>query len=168
MTVGPTSVSALYDLAYAYLQATVAAMTSTAAGAPQRAYVYPDQAPEFYTECSQACVSVPALLEEQTSPLTPAPVTGRRFHNGRVNLVTMTAYAIRCVAVSEGNGQPFRPLKDATLNAQALAMYEDGWALWQTVTKLLQEDDLFAGFAPRCILIWVARCGRWAVWRAGR
>lgn len=133
------------DLAGAYLQAVVAAMTSTPAGAPDRAYVYPDQAPEFYTECSQAVVSIPALIEEQTSPLSPAPVTGQRFRYGRLNLVTMTGYAIRCVDVSEGNLEPFQPLSDATLNAQSRAMYEDGWALWQTVTELLRTGLLFGG-----------------------
>lgn len=145
MTAGPTSVDALDDLASQFLQAVVAAMTSTEAGAPARAYVYPDQAPEFYTECSQAVVCVPALTEGQTSPTTPAEVTGRRFHYGRINLVAMTGYAIRCVAVSEGNRQPFKPLTDATLNAQSKILYQDGWALWQTVTKLLQDDLLFEG-----------------------
>lgn len=145
MTAGPTSVDALYQIAYQFLQAVVAAMTSTDAGAPARAYVYPDQSPEFYTECSQAAVSVPGLDEGGTSPTTPTEVTARRFHFGRINYVAMTGYAVRCVSFSEGDQEPFQPLSDATLNAQARAMQQDGWALWQTVTKLLQDDLLFEG-----------------------
>lgn len=145
MSSGPTSVSAMFDLADLFKQAIEAAMTSTTAGAPQRAYVYPDASPEFYTECSQAVVCIPALTEEQTSPVAPVAVTGRRFHFGRMNLVTLNGYAIRCVAVSEGNQQQFRPLSDATLNTQSRIMYEDGWALWETMTELLKPPESIMG-----------------------
>lgn len=144
MTVVASTVASMYDLADSYLQAIVAAMTTTDAGAPDRAFIAPD-VPVFETYCSQAAVYVPSLTEETTGPLSPSGQVGQRFHRGRVNLIGMVGYAVRCADISEGNQQVYQPPFDATLNAQAKAVYEDGWAIWNYITALLRADLLFRG-----------------------
>ncbi len=138
-----STVSSMADLATSYLDAIVAAMGSTAAGAPDRAFVAPGQ-PAFETQCNQAAVYIPQLTEGSTIPTQPPEIIGQRSRYGRVILVGMTGYAVRCAAVSESqNG--YEPLSDATLTAQALAVYEDGWAVWNWLTQLIRNDLLFGG-----------------------
>lgn len=144
MTVVASTVSSMYELADSFLQAIVAAMTTTTAGAPDRAFIAPDT-PVFETECGQAAVYIPTLSEEATSPLTPGGQVGQRFHAGRVNLVGMIGFAVRCAEISEGNQLPYQPPFNATLNGQAQAVYEDGWAIWNYVTALLNQKKLFQG-----------------------
>lgn len=144
MTVVASTVSSMYELAESYLHAIVAAMTTTDAGAPDRAFVATDT-PVFEGYCAQAAVYIPTLTEEVTGPLAPSGQVGQRFHRGRVNLVAMTGYAVRCADISEGNQQGYQPPFDATLNAQARAIYQDGWAIWNYVTTLLRDDLLFSG-----------------------
>lgn len=140
----PSTVSSMFDLADEYLAAIVAAMTSTTAGAPDRAWVAPGQ-PAWETDCAQACVFIPALTEEGTAPLGPPMQVGLRHKGNRVNLVSMAGFAVRCADVSEANQQVYQPPFDATLSGQARAVYEDGWAIWNTVTAMVNDDTLFGG-----------------------
>lgn len=144
MPVVLSTVSSMYEVAVAYRDLIVAAMTSTEAGAPDRAFVAPDQ-PVFETQCAQAAVYIPSLTEGGTGPAGPPEQIGQRFHRGRVNLVGMIGFAVRCGDISEGNSAVYQPPFDATLNAQAKAIYEDGWAIWNYVTALLNENRLFSG-----------------------
>jgi hypothetical protein len=139
-----SSVSSMFDIADQFLQATVAAMTTTPAGPPARATVVLGD-PVFDDSCGQAFVSVPALTEGSTNPGTPPEATGRRISRGRVNLVAMTAWAIRCVHVTSGLQQGFVPPSDAELAADALQGYEDGWAVWNYITRAVLNDTLFSG-----------------------
>jgi hypothetical protein len=133
----------MYDLASGYLEAIVAAMDSTDTGAPQRAFVAPGQ-PVFETQCDQAAVYVPSLSDGATTPTQPPEITGQRSRYGRVNLVGLTGYAIRCAAVS-GSPNMYEALSDSTLSVQAKAVYEDGWAIWNWVNQLIRNDLLFGG-----------------------
>ncbi len=144
MTVPVSTVSSLYDLAAEYLAVIVSAMATTAAGAPDRAWVSPGQ-PAWETECAQACVFIPALTEEGTAPLGPPMQLGLRHKGNRVNLVTMAGFAVRCAEVSEGNAQLYQPPFDASLSGQGRAVYEDGWAIWNALTALLKQDLVFGG-----------------------
>lgn len=144
MTITASTVSSMYDLAEKYLEAIVAAMTTTAAGAPSRAFVAPG-IPVFETNCAQAAVFVPSLTEEQTAPQGPPMQLGMRHHRGRVNLVGLTGFAVRCAAISEGNQGLYQPLFDPTLDSQGRTVYEDGWAIWNYVTALIRQDLLFGG-----------------------
>jgi hypothetical protein len=143
MTVTPSTVTSMYDLATAYLDAIVAAMDSTDTGPPDRAFVAPGQ-PTFETQCDQAAVWIPNLTEGATSPTQPSEITGQRSRYGRVNLVALTGYAIRCASVSE-NTQIYEPLTDTTLNSQARAVYQDGWSVWNWITQLIRTQQLFGG-----------------------
>lgn len=144
MPVVLSTVSSMYEVAVAYRDLIVAAMTSTEAGAPDRAFVAPDQ-PVFETQCAQAAVYIPSLTEGGTGPAGPPEQIGQRFHRGRVNLVGMRGYAIRCAAISENNQAPYEPLLDTTLDAQAKAVYEDGWAVWNYLNAALNANLVFGG-----------------------
>ena len=130
----------MYDLANDYLTAVVAAMETTDAGGPDRyAVVLGD--PVFDTLCAQAFVSVPTLTEGNTGPNSPPEATGNRTLRGRLNLVGMTAWAVRCISVQNGN----RAVTDEQFGADAKAGYEDGWAIWNYVTRAINVDTLFSG-----------------------
>lgn len=144
MSVVVSDVNSMYEIAVDLRDAVVAAMGTTDAGAPDRAFVSPGP-PAFETQCSQAAVQVLSLTEEQTRDLSPAMQPGRRHHRGRVNLVGMVAYTIRCAEVSEGNQDVYQPLSDATLDAQAQAVYQDGWAVWNHINRAIETHDLFGG-----------------------
>lgn len=139
-TVVISTVSSMYDLADEFLAAVVAAMTTTDTGAPDRSFVSLGE-PVFDTLCAQAIVHIPGLSEGATGPGAPPEGLGLRHSRGRVNLVAMTAWAIRCVTIQDGQ----IPVTDAEFNADAKASYEDGWAIWNYVTRAINNDDLFAG-----------------------
>ena len=141
----PSTVTSLYDLAAELLAAIVAAMATTSAGEPPMAYVALGE-PAFGPEsCDQAIVTVNGLTEAQTSPTTPAEITGQRFRYGRLNEATMTAYAIRCLFVSQQNQVPYTGLTIAELDNASRQAYEDGWAIWNYVNYAIRNGLLFNG-----------------------
>lgn len=146
MTVVPSTVTSMYDLAVDLLDAVEAAMATTAEGAPVTSYVSlgePAWGPEA---CSQAVVQVLALGEGQTSPVSPAEITGIRHPPGHhVNEVSLVAYAVRCLFVSEGNVSPYQPLTVNSLSAAAKQAYEDGWAIWNYINRAIKSQSLFGG-----------------------
>lgn len=145
----PSTVSSMYEITTALLDAIVAAMATTAAGAPDRSFISLG-APAFETDCAQAAVQVLTLTEEQTGPLSPSAQTGQRFKRGRMNLVGLVGYAMRCVEVSEGNLNVYASPFDATLSAAAKAGYDDGWAIWNWVRAGVADGTLFGG---RCSVV---------------
>ena len=147
MTVAVSTVSSMYDIAVDLLGAVEAAMASTPAGAPDETYVTLGD-PAWAAQCSQAVVQIPLLSEGGTNPTSPPEVTGMRHSRGRLNLVSMLAYAMRCAPVTDGNDQylpPYQAPGAATLSAIAKAGYEDGWAIWNWVNRAVLNGTLFDG-----------------------
>lgn len=144
MTVVESTVASMYDLAVDLLDAVVAAMGTTIGGPPNRKFVSLGP-PAWETSCAQAAVQVLGLTEEGTRDTSPAMQTGFRHARGRVNLVGLTAFAVRCIQASQDNSQNYMPASDAQLSVEARAAYEDGWAIWNHVTQLIKHDLLFSG-----------------------
>ena len=145
MTVTPSTVSSMFDLAVDFLDAVVAAMATTEEGiAGLSSYVTLGQ-PALASDCDQAIVQVVGLGEGATSPTTPPEATGMRHSRGRLNLVTFTAYALRCSAITRGNGQVVELPSFAELQEVAKIGYEDGWAIWNYVTRAIDRGTLFGG-----------------------
>lgn len=134
----------MYDLATELLAAVIAAMATTDGGAPDRSFVSLGD-PPWDTACSYAVVQIPTLTEGQTGPASPPEVTGIRHSRGRVNLVSMSAWAMRCIQASEENTQAFDPPDDAQLSLEAKTSYEDGWAVWNYVNRAVNNGALFNG-----------------------
>jgi len=144
MTVQASTVTSMYDLAVSLRDVIAQAMATTVGGPPDREYISLGE-PAWDTMCSYAVVQVPTLTEGQTGPGQPPEQIGMRHFRGRVNLVGLTGYAIRCVQVSDDNQQVFSVPSDAQLDLEAQTAYEDGWAVWNLITRLLNDDLLFSG-----------------------
>jgi hypothetical protein len=142
-----STVSSMWQLAVELTNAVADAMATTDAGAPDTTYQTLG-APAFLDGCAQAAVEIPLLSEGATNPMTPPESTGMRHQRGRLNLVSMVAYAIRCIPVTDANGQmlpQFQSPSPATLSAIAKAGYEDGWAIWNWVNHAIRNGSLFGG-----------------------
>ena len=144
MSVMPSTVSSMYDLAVDLRYAVAAAMATTPAGGPEREFISLGE-PPWDTGCAQAVVQIPTLSEGSTNPTSPAEETGRRVGRGRVNLVGLVAWAVRCIEASEGNSQVWSPPSDDQLSREARAAYEDGWAIWNWITRANLAGELFGG-----------------------
>jgi hypothetical protein len=144
LVIVPSTVTSMYDLATDLLTAVEAAMATTQGGVPDRAFVSLGT-PPWDTSCSYAIVQVDTLTEEVTRDTTPAGQTGMRHHRGRLNLVGMTAWAIRCIQASENNSQNWAAPDDAQLSAEAKISYEDGWAIRNYVNRAIDDLGLFGG-----------------------
>lgn len=146
MSVQVATVTSLYDLAVDLLDAVVSAMATTEAGAPTISYISLGE-PAFGPEsCDEAIVQINGLTEGQTSPSgNPAEISGQRFRYGSLNEATLTAYAMRCLFVSQQNQVPYAGLTVADLSAASKQAYEDGWAIWNWVKRSVREGNLFGG-----------------------
>ena len=130
--------SDLYDAANELLVACQTVLATTAAGSPDRAYVSPG-VPAF--ECDQLTVHAPLLGEEFTSPLNPAAASGHRDRYQRVNLATLVVTLVRCAPTSQDGG---KAAETPDLDALAVTLLTDGWALWNGIMQLIREGVLFS------------------------
>lgn len=120
----PSDVTSLNTLAQLVLTTAQACLATTAAGTPTIAYVAP--ASPAFDCCPALIVHVATLTEEATSPLSPVPATGQRSKYGRINLVGMVVSALRCAPKVQQDGS----VLTADIEAVALEVQEDAWALW--------------------------------------
>ena len=130
-----SDVTSLSDLAQALLTVAEDAIATTTAGGIERSYISP-AAPAFDC-CPFLSVYVSALSEESTSPLSPAAAPARRASYGRVNLATLVITAVRCAPTLPSDGLP----TIADIEAVAVQVQEDGWALWNGVYCAIQNEQ---------------------------
>ncbi len=140
----PSTAASTYGLATDLLAAVVGAMATTVGGAPKRSFISLGP-PAWETDCAQAAVFISALSEGITNPTSPAEATGIRPIRGRLNLVGLVAQTARCIKSSQGNSQNYKPPDDSQLSAEAREAYEDGWAVWNWVTRAIRDGSLFDG-----------------------
>ena len=120
----PSDVASLNTLAQLVLTTAQACLATTAAGTPSISYVAP-AAPAFDC-CPALIVHVATLGEEATSPLSPVPATGQRTKYGRINLAGLVVSALRCAPKVQPDGS----VLTTDIEAVALEVQEDAWALW--------------------------------------
>lgn len=135
----------MYDLAVDFLAAVVAAMGTTEDGIDGLSSYVTLGEPALALDCDQAIVQMIGLGEGATSPTSPPEATGMRHSRGRLNLVGMRAYALRCSAITRGNNQVIELPSFDELQQVAKIGYEDGWAIWNYVTRAIDRDTLFGG-----------------------
>ncbi len=134
------SISDVYDIAVAFLDASIAALQLTAEGPPARAFVSPgDPALDC---CPQLTVHTQAIgdigLFAGNGALAPAD----RIRRGGAVFVTLVIQITRCVAVSTENGGKLTPPSPSAQQASAQVIDEDGWALWLGISDALKHGDL--------------------------
>ncbi len=134
------TVSDVFDIAEAFLAASVDALNLTAAGAPDRAFVAPGD--PVLDCCDQLTVHTQAIgdigLFAGNGALAPAD----RIQRGGAVFVTLVIQITRCVAVSTESGGKLTPLSPAAQQASAEIIDEDGWALWLGLSDALKHGDL--------------------------
>lgn len=119
-----SDVGSLYDFSQSVLTVARACLATTQAGTPAVYYVSPGTQPAFDC-CPALIVTVAGLSEEGTSPLE-VTATGHRAAFGRLNLVTVVVWALRCAPEMDNKGN----VLTANIEAVAEAVQEDAWALW--------------------------------------
>jgi hypothetical protein len=156
MPVVAATVHALEEAAQALLDASVAALALTDAGAPGIAHLT-YFLPVLDKQCDQVVVYCAGIGEEATNPLAPPPVTGKRATLGRVNLPSLQVLVARCVATGQTNcAGTYLPPTDEQLTADGVKVMQDGWALWVNLAQQIRDDEWrtrcgdthFAGLAP--------------------
>ena len=138
MPVVVSTVESLTDLADAFLTVCETALATTASGIPDPSYVYPTE--PVIDCCPSLIVWVSGLSEESTSPLSPAAASGHRAAFGRVNLVGLVVWALRCAPEENKDGS----VDLLEIGRAAVEVQEDGWALWNGIYRAL-IDGTFEG-----------------------
>ena len=130
----PSTITGLTTLTSSLLAVAAAALDDTTAGAPDLVYVSP-AAPAFDC-CPALIVNVASLSEESTSPLTPPAATGRRSSYGRIALAQLVLSALRCAPRVQQDGS----VLTSDIEAVAVTVQEDAWALWNGVTCAIKNE----------------------------
>jgi hypothetical protein len=129
----PSTVNSTFLLSQAYLTVCENALATTVGGIPAVTYVYPSRPP---VDCCPALVVwMGSLSEETTSPISPPASTGHRASYGRLNLVTLTAWALRCSPPANDDGS----VSLVEIDRVAQETQQDGWALWNHIYAAIND-----------------------------
>lgn len=132
-----TTIDDLYDIAVAFLDASIAALELTPAGAPDRAFVSHGQ--PALDCCDQLTVHNQILGEEPLFSGAGALAPAKRIHRGGVPQVRIAVQIARCVPLPRTNGTEIVPPSPADQQAAARMIDQDGWALWLGLSAALKE-----------------------------
>jgi hypothetical protein len=136
MSVVPSTVASLNEMAGALLLVAEDALADTIGGTPTRSYVAPAE-PAFDC-CPFLTVHVPGLTEDTTGAGPGGVAVGHRSMRGSVILATYVTLAIRCAPEAD-NGLP----SIAAIEAVAREVQEDGWSLWNRLRQAIREGEIF-------------------------
>ena len=98
MSVIPSTVDSVYELASALLLVAEDALAETIGGTPDRSFVAPAEPP--WDCCPFLAVFVPTITEGATAAGTGGLAIGHRATSGAVNLIGFNILAIRCARSS--------------------------------------------------------------------
>lgn len=133
MTVAVSTVNSTYELSQEFLSVCEDSLATTAGGIPDLSYIYPVSPP--IDCCPALIVFMHALSEETTSPFSPPAATGHRAAYGRLNLVGLTAWILRCAPAMNQNGSI--DLTEIAYVSQVVQ--QDGWALWCGIYDAIRD-----------------------------
>lgn len=140
--IGPGDLDALaHELLDACIEAldTIPDYDATLEGAPDRSFVTAgDPAADC---CPQLTVHVRDIFEAPTEP--GGLGSGRRASYGRINHIGLTMTLFRCVPVGSGDID-YQPPSADELEAAAIQINADGWALWNHLYNMIRDEQLFA------------------------
>lgn len=122
--------SALYDAAAAVLATAAAALTTS----PARAYV---AVGAVAFDCDQLTVAAGPL-----EALRPGDRTLPQRVGPGADVATVRIERVRCVPVPDGMGAP--PAA-SVIDAQARALYEDGYAIWRALAAAMSDPAWLGG-----------------------
>lgn len=155
----------LFDLCGEFLDACVEALATTMGGAPGLQFVSPG--PPAWDCCDAIIVYAGGPLVAETSPGSPVLAPGHRVQAyGVVNLITMTATALRCVPTLDDDGNP--PTA-AAMTLAAAVTNADCWAITNYCRSKQRAGLLFAPkerevfWRPAVAVGQQGGCGGWAL-----
>jgi hypothetical protein len=132
--------SDLYDALVDFANVGYAALADTIGGQPSCHYLSPGPPPWDTYPCFVAWAGAPAVGD--TFPLQPSLQTMHRIELGRqVNLIPLTAIALRCGPIPENTGTLANwPERQDKATQEILS---DVWALWNHLRQAKQDLTLF-------------------------
>lgn len=130
----------LYDIAVAFLAASVAALDKTDEGSPDRAFVSHGQ--PALDCCPQLTVHTQVLGEVALNGGVGALGPAKRINRGGLAQVTLAIQITRCVPEPTVSASKITPPTPALQQAAAKVIDEDGWALWLGLNDALKHGDL--------------------------
>lgn len=134
------TVSDIYDVAVAFLAASVTALEATLAGPPERAFVAPgDPALDC---CDQLTVHNDFLGEVDFAAGPGVGAKAMAINRGGKAIVTLQIQISRCVPVPSESGNTVVLPHPVDQQAAARTIDEDGWALWLGLNAELKHGDL--------------------------
>lgn len=134
MTIAVSTINSTYELSQAFLSVCEDSLAPTAGGIPDPSYIYPVAPP--IDCCPALVVFMGALTEETTSPFSPPAATGHRAAYGRLNLVGLTVWCLRCAPRVNADGSV-----DLTEIAHvAQVVQQDGWGLWCGIYDAIRDN----------------------------
>jgi len=137
----PSTVNTPFEYAQQLLAVCEDALATTIGGIPARSYIA-HATPAF--DCTeQLTVHIGGLSSDPTTPLSPAPVTGRRFKDGTRHMLQLVATIIRCTP--QPSGLNSGPPSEAALELLARTCSQDLWSIWCLVLRRMRDNELFAG-----------------------
>ncbi len=134
------SVSDVFDIAAAFLDAAVTALEQTAAGPPDRQFVAPGE--PALDCCGQLAVWTQSISEVPLSAPGGALARAKQINRGNALTVNLAVQVTRCIAVSRVVGGKPIPPSPAQQQADAQTIDEDGWALWLGMAYALKHGSL--------------------------
>jgi hypothetical protein len=141
-----SSVTTVYDWAAELLAVAETALATTSGGVPARSYV--TFAVPVLDCPEQLTVDVRMIGNDTVSPQSPRQAQGHLTQYGHlVPVATFTITATRCVPTVGQDG--LLPLV-TDLQAAARLIDQDGWAIFNTLTQVIQAGSLWGG---RCTTI---------------
>ena len=134
-------INALYEIAQAFLDAATDALAFTDAGPPGRRFVSAGQ--PALDCCGQLTVWTQFLTEADTFSGAGALAGSHKPKIGAAPILTVNIQATRCATgkLDEEGGRITLPTP-AELDADAKAISQDGWALWNHLNWALKHGDL--------------------------
>lgn len=143
-----TSATSLYAIAAELLTRSAAILAGTAAGAPDTQFV--SQGPPPY-DCPNQLTVHAGIIQYGNFRAGAEGTTIRDPKMHTVIMVPLTITALRCArpgALPQG-GIEILNADPAQIQADAEAVYADGWSLFCGINKLYRDGSLFAGFPCR-------------------
>lgn len=137
----------LFDLAQEFLTACEEAVAKESPGGAIGYSAISTGEPAY--DCVPALyVHVGGSAQADTLPLSPTMQPMHRMNQqGLVNLITMTCTVLRCVPVTEQQGQDVLVPDPALITAAARESYGDLWAIWNYLKTKYRAKELFTSFA---------------------
>jgi hypothetical protein len=136
------TVDDVYNIAAAFLAASIEALNKTPMGAPERAFVSPGEPAMDCCDPGQLSVYTQTLAEANLAGGSGALSAASKINRGGLARAVLSIMIIRCVPSPTTKSNTITYPPPAALSAAAKVIDEDGWALWLGINYALKHGTL--------------------------